>query len=283
MAIRPEPLQVRALAEEANVSQPTLVTTSMSEQLTAVIRDAITTQKLLPGERYSVEQIAAMLDLGVSRTPVREALVRLVDAGLVSFERNRGVRIHKPAVHDLEELFQLRLMVEVPAAYRGAQHIDEMLTYRLQGEIDAMDRAVKACRELVRTETADNTDADGRDEALNSIVRDFVEHDTAFHELVINAAGNKRLVRTVRGWREVITTLGGWRLAKSQSLETILKEHTDILHAIKNKDPKAAAQAMYQHIKETGDLLMKELQEELPDSGNFNSHWFEGIATPNLG
>lgn len=266
------------------MSQSQLITTSVSEQLTDIIREAIVTEKLLPGQRYSVQEILKRLDLGVSRTPVREALVRLADAGLVSFERNLGVRILKTDVHDLEELFQLRLMVEVPAAYRGAQNVDERLIDRLEDEIEAMRRAVKRRQEFINAEAADGTDGSSREE-LNIIVRDFLEHDTKFHELIIGAAGNIRLVRTVRTWRENISTLGGWRLTKSPSLEDLLEEHKEILKTLKGPqpDPQATAQTMYEHIRRTGDLLMKELQMELPDRGTFHSGWSEGIAAPESG
>jgi DNA-binding GntR family transcriptional regulator len=264
------------------VSQPTVVTASVSEQIMSVIRDAIVKGKLAPGELYSVEQVASMLGLSVSRTPVREALVRLVDAGLVSFERNRGVRILQPNVHDLEELFQLRLMVEVPAAFRAAQGIDDFLAYRLEGEIDAMARAVKASQDIEKVSAADESDNKDRNEQLTRIVQDFIEHDTLFHELIISAAGNQKLVRTVRIWRDMITALGGWRLTQARSLEALLTEHQDILETIRNKDCHATARTMYCHIKETGNVLMKELQKELPDSDDFDPRWYEGIAIPSM-
>jgi DNA-binding GntR family transcriptional regulator len=264
------------------VSEPTLVTPAMSERLAAVIRDAIMKGILEPEKLYSVQQIAQLLDLGLSRTPVREALVRLADAGLVSFHRNRGVLILKPAVHNLEELFQLRLMVEVPATYRGVRYVDEMLTYRMESEISAMERAVTVSGEL-GAKAVDRADGNSRIKTVNSIIEDFIKHDTAFHELVIGASGNQVLARTVRGWREIITTLGGWRLTKPQALETLLKEHAEILHAIKERDAAAAARAMYEHVRHTGDFLMKELQQELPDSGTFDPRWHEGIAIQYVG
>lgn len=238
-----------------------------------IIRKAITTERLIAGKQYSVEEIAKQLKLGVSRTPVREALVRLADTGLVRFERNRGVRIVKPNVRDMEELFQLRLMVEVPAAYRAAKRADEALTYKLEVQLAAMGQAVKASEEL-----AGSGAVDGLDEQLEQINRDFVEHDTVFHELVLSAAANLRLVDTVRTWRELITALGGWRLTQSRALGIVLKEHEPVLEALKLKAPVAAAQAMYDHLKETGTLLMKELQGAVPDGGSFDPHWYEGVA-----
>jgi DNA-binding GntR family transcriptional regulator len=106
--------------------------------------------------------------------------------------------------------------------------------------------------------------ADSHREELNSIVRDFLVHDTEFHELIIGAAGNNRLVRAVRSWRESISALGGWRLTRSPRLEDLLEEHKDILKTLKgpHADPMATVQTMYEHIRRTGDLLMKELKAE---------------------
>jgi DNA-binding GntR family transcriptional regulator len=59
-------------------------------------------------------------------------------------------------------------------------------------------------------------------------------------------------------------------------------EHQDILKALMNKDAQTAARAMYYHIKETGSLLIRELQKELPDSGDFDPQWYQDIAIPNM-
>jgi DNA-binding GntR family transcriptional regulator len=66
--------------------------------------------RLEAGERYSVAQLAERF--GVSRTPVREALLVLERQGVVRFERNRGVRVLETTAHDLEEVFALRLLLE---------------------------------------------------------------------------------------------------------------------------------------------------------------------------
>ena len=74
---------------------------------------------------------------GVSRTPVREALLLLERQGVVRFERNRGVRVLETSVHDLEEVFTLRLLLEVPATYRACG----LLTAE---DLDALERELAA-------------------------------------------------------------------------------------------------------------------------------------------
>jgi DNA-binding GntR family transcriptional regulator len=251
------------------VSLPTLVTASVADQIMRVVREAITKGILVPGERYSVEDVAERLGLPVSRTPVREALVRLADDGLVRFERNRGIRILKGTVTDLVELFQLRISVEVAAAYRAAQHVDGMLVHELDRELFAMAGAARA-----RAELADG----GTVEDLERINRDFVEHDTKFHELILGAAGNQRLVHAVRNWRDITTAIGGWKLAESNHLNTVLAEHERVVKALRNQNPHETAEAMYEHLKKTGTMLMEELQKIA--GGTFDSTWYEGVAVP---
>src|SRR5919109_1592521 len=93
---------------------------SLNDQVVEAVRAAIHSGDLAPGELYSAYQIADRL--GVSRSPVREALLRLAETGLVRMERNRGFRIVAPAAHDIAEIFAVRLLLEVPASGQAARH-----------------------------------------------------------------------------------------------------------------------------------------------------------------
>jgi DNA-binding GntR family transcriptional regulator len=94
---------------------------SLNDRVYESIRDAIILGELAPGSLHSVYELAKILE--VSRTPVREALVRLADQGMVRIERNRGARILQTSAHDLEEIYSIRLMLEVPATFRATQLI----------------------------------------------------------------------------------------------------------------------------------------------------------------
>src|ERR1700733_6256472 len=105
---------------------------SLTDQAVAAIREAVRDGALVPGQLYSAYQIAAYL--GVSRSPVREALMRLAEAGMVSFERNRGFRIVLPGPRDIAEVFGLRLLLEVPAARQAAGSATTELVAGLRAE-----------------------------------------------------------------------------------------------------------------------------------------------------
>jgi DNA-binding GntR family transcriptional regulator len=127
---------------------------------------AIADGRLEAGGRYSVAQLAEQL--GISRTPVREALLVLEREGRVRFERNRGVRVLETTAADVAEVFELRLLLEVPAAAKACGAVD---TGQLRAALDA---------------------ADGE----------------RFHELIVLAAGNRRLAAIVAGLREALAGPG---------------------------------------------------------------------------
>ena len=135
---------------------------TLASHARAAVLAAIGDGRLEPGTLHSVAQLAEQL--GVSRTPVREALLMLEREGRVRFERNRGVRITVPTAHDIAEVFELRLLLEVPAAAKACGAVD---TGALQAALD---------------------EGDGE----------------RFHEEILLAAGNRRLAAIVAGLREVL-------------------------------------------------------------------------------
>jgi DNA-binding GntR family transcriptional regulator len=236
---------------------------SFTDQLVEQIRGDIATGKLQPHSLHTVPSLAA--DYGVSRTPVREALLLLAKVDMVQFERNRGIRILEPTVHDLEEIFQLRLMLEPPTAYRTAMHPTPALIQQLHHELDAMEKAV----------------ADDDEDRFTR----FSEYDVRFHEVILEAAGNKRLVHLLRDLRDATRILGASALLKdadkSQSpLAKVMSEHKPVLRAIEERKPEQAARAMYEHVKQTGELLIERRMLETNQGATFHCPWSEGIASP---
>jgi DNA-binding GntR family transcriptional regulator len=243
------------------------------------IREAILTGQLVPDETYTLDKIANKIGMHVSRTPVKEALIRLAEDGMVEFCRGRGVRVHKASLKDLEELFQLRLMLEVPATYRAAVRADDKTLYKLETRLAGMRLAAKESDRLRKTEGLEEL---GLQERLLEVNLDFVEHDTMFHELIIGAGGNERLVRTVRMWRHLITATGAWMYIHQRGISTVMREHEPVLEAIRNRAPVAAAQYMYAHLTQTGTQLLQELEHAADDGSSFDPSWYEGVAVPEM-
>ncbi len=227
---------------------------TITDQLVAALREAILRGRLEPDRLYSVYKLAD--EFGVSRTPVREAMLRLADAGMVRFEKNRGFRVLRTSVRELQEVFQLRLLLEIPAASRAAIRADEALIAALGTELEAMAAAASA-----------------QDEA------EFMSRDRALHELILAASDNKKLVEAVRSLRFVTMTLGASTVDRSRSLADILVEHRPIVAAIAARDSAAAAAAMRFHIIHTGTLLLNQLVHEGRDSGRLDPDWVGAFAT----
>lgn len=203
------------------------------------IRSAILEGRLAPGSLTSVRTLSEAL--GISRTPVREALVELANVQLVAFERNRGVRILETQTHDVEEIFELRLLIEVPSV------------------ATAIERAVPGLGDELRV-SLEEMRAHLDDESS------FMHHDWLFHRSLLAATGNERLVAFVESLRGQTRMRGLSTAGRSRSLAAIVTEHEAILRAVEAGDADAAVAAMSKHLTRTRDLLLA--QENPSDTTN---------------
>lgn len=204
--------------------------TSLETQVRDRLRADIAHGRLVTDRIYSVAEIAA--EAGVSRTPVREALLQLEVSGLIRFHRNRGFSVVTVSEADLTEIFQLRLALEVPAARRIARHAPAGLVRALEALLgDMQDAGVK-------------DDRDG-----------FMEADRNFHELILTSVGNVRLTRAVNSARDATFSRGLSTEAPDRSWHDLVGEHEAVLDAIRRERPIAAGEAMSTHLVNTGTAL----------------------------
>ncbi|WP_404827856.1 GntR family transcriptional regulator [Conexibacter stalactiti] len=215
---------------------------TLTDRAVAALRAAIVDGRLRAGELYSVARLAERLQ--VSRTPVREALLLLERQGMVRFERNRGARVLESSAHDLDEVFALRLLLEVPAARRAAELVGERELAELTAILDAM-------REQI----------DGGDE------RAFMIHDRRFHEALLAAAGNRRLVGVVGSLRDFVRFRGASTVGRGRDLRAIYDEHVRILDALRAGDAAAVGDAMRDHLVRTRRLLLAADPASATDAG----------------
>jgi DNA-binding GntR family transcriptional regulator len=206
---------------------------SLTDQVVLAVRDAVASGRMTPDTLYSVYQLAA--ELGVSRSPVREALLRLAEVGLVVIERNRGFHVVLPQPREIAEIFAVRIALEVPAVEFVATPGKGALSASLRQELD---EALTA--------------ADEGDESSFSI------HDRLFHDTILRAAGNERARRIVTELRETTRLLGASTADHVRTLYDIHQEHGPIVEAIVASDAGAARGAMLWHLTNTGILLVKQ-------------------------
>ncbi|MEV0538453.1 GntR family transcriptional regulator [Nocardia salmonicida] len=195
------------------------------------LKTAIVNGELVAGSLYSVHDLAERL--GVSRTPVREALIQLSDRGMVRFERNRGVRVLQTSLHDLEEVFAIRLLLEVPATYRAA-------TQPTAAWIKELGSQLKAMRSAARR----------HDESA------FMAADRRFHEVINEASGNVRLARYIDSLRDMVLLRGTSTVDTTRSMDDIVAEHEEIFELVESGQAEAAAERMRTHLINTAHLLI---------------------------
>jgi DNA-binding GntR family transcriptional regulator len=206
---------------------------SLTEQAYDALRVAIVTGELAPGELHSVQSLASTMK--ISRTPVREALLRLVDHGMVKFERNRGARILQATLHDIEEMFSLRLLLEVPAAYRAAE---KATSSDIQSMRDALDEMRKVASARVSTP------------------KEHLEPDARFHKAIALASGNKRLANILETLFDLQIVRGVSTWGENRKIADIYRDNEKIHRKIVARDQLGAAQAMRDHIVITSQILI---------------------------
>ncbi|MHA7294316.1 GntR family transcriptional regulator [Arthrobacter sp. HLT1-21] len=231
---------------------------TLADRTIDAVREGIRNGRLVPGELYSVYRLAD--ELGVSRSPVRDALLRLAETGMVAFERNRGFRVVLPGARELTEITAVRLALEVPAAERAAIRAQESDRGALDAELEAMRVSFTV-----------------GDEAA------FLLHDQRFHALLLDLAGNAHVTRIIENLRDATRLVGISTIRRSRSLEDVYREHRPILDAIHQGDPSAAGAAMRRHLESTGRLLLQEAARESDTDPDFNALWNDLVGHPPVG
>lgn len=207
---------------------------STTDDVFVRLRQQILAGELAPGSHHSVYRLS--YELGVSRTPVREAVLRLADLDLVTIERNRGITIRGVRAEDVRDVFELRLMLEVPAAAGAADRADDALVDRLRAALEAMRAAARAGDES-----------------------SFTRHDRALHAALGEALGNVRLSREVDRLRDSIQVRGVSTIERTRTMADVAEEHAPIVEAVAAGDPAAAATAMREHLEHTAALLLDQV------------------------
>jgi DNA-binding GntR family transcriptional regulator len=199
--------------------------TSLREQALALLREALVTGRIADGVVYSSKALAT--ELGVSNGPIREAMLALVDDGLMEAVPNKGFRAVPLTEADLAEVYEMRLLLEVPVVARLARRgLPSDRAARLAGLADTIERT-----------------AGSRDLAGN------LAADRDFHLSLLAAGGNGRLVDAVARLRDQ-TRLHNLRTINADGrLVASAEEHRPLLAAIVRHDEHAAERLMRQHLE----------------------------------
>jgi len=200
-----------------------LRTRSRADFVFESLRDAISDGRIAVGERVREEEIAR--ELGVSRTPVREALQRLHQRGLLVFGNGRGLVVAELSQHQVLQLYAMREILEGSAARFAAQHAnatDVSILYRLQKDL-----------------------AEAKPDALL-----LVTLNRRFHQAIYEAAHNQYLMQTLNMLHDSLALLHNATFRVPSRRSESDEEHRRIVAAIEKHDPDAAEEAARQHIRQ---------------------------------
>ncbi|AZO79475.1 MULTISPECIES: GntR family transcriptional regulator [unclassified Bosea (in: a-proteobacteria)] len=201
------------------------------------LREAIDAGHWQPGDLLRQEQIAA--EYGVSRIPVREALAQLQSEGLLEVAHYRGARVSRPQAQEIDELFDLRLMVEGDLLARALSQHDQ-----------------RSLRELKRLQDA-LEDADDR--------LAWIAGDIAFHEALYGPAGRPRSLALFRQLRAPIDRFSTQALGPGARKQGWADEHRQLIVAIAATDAAAARAILNQHLQATRAVVLAACSEQGED------------------
>jgi DNA-binding GntR family transcriptional regulator len=218
-------MNVRHSGASSLVSGP-----SLREQARQVIRGLIITGQMQPDQLYSVPRLAT--DLGVSATPVREALLDLAHEGLLEPVRNRGFRVVSLSSNERNDIFAIRVLLEVPSVAEIAR---AGLTPRQSEHLRHLAGATKRA--------ADEGD-----------LIEFLETDRRFHVGLIAALGNKPLADLVETLRDRVRLHGFKNGSTRKYIVQSASEHFQLLDALSKQDEAGAVSVMRRHLERSRDV-----------------------------
>ena len=208
----------------------------LREVVCETLREAIRDGILEPGERLMEIQIAE--ELGVSRTPVREAIRKLELEGYVVMLPRRGTYVANLSIKDINEVYEIRASIDALAAGLAAERITD-------DELEQMERMLVATVEAFEKGNMDRV----------------VEYDTKFHDVPYCASRNDRLVGIINNLREQLTRFRSISMAYPGRMKKTMEEHGRMVEAIAQRDVELAQQLARQHMENSEQALLLDLQK----------------------
>ncbi len=201
------------------------------------LRDSILTGQLIPGEIYNEMTLAK--ELGISRTPVREALLELSSQGLVTYLPRKGVMIKHYTRRDVEEIFELRKAIELAALERVVKAVPP---YDLSGLEKSLEDQRKAWRK---------NDSDA-----------YIHFDRVFHLAFCELIGNRRFFTILENIRDLIHLMATQALDREGRWEEVLNEHRKVIFAVQEGNRDLAKEAMDFHLERSKGAVLEQISSE---------------------
>jgi DNA-binding GntR family transcriptional regulator len=215
---------------------------TMQESAVDHLRHLILSRQLQPGERLVQDELAGRL--GVSRTPVREALHKLASEGLVTFSSYKGASVADFSLSELEDIYTVRSALESHAAYLAAQRITDE-------ELEQLEVLLRQIEEAFQE-------------------KDFLhllEVHHQFHASICTAAKRQRLCKLAIQHLELTDLYQRMALSLGRGAKNPVVEHEEMLETLRRRDADAACHLIRVHLQMTVSELLELFHEEQSDRG----------------
>ena len=193
----------------------------------------ILTGSIVPGTRMMEVELAE--EMGVSRTPIREAIRKLEKEGLVTIEPRRGAYASRISTEDMVEILEVRQDLEGLAAFFAASRMSDDNLEKLRTVSNQYNKAVE-----------------------EGNMNDMIRYDTMFHRLIVDSCSNKILVHMVEQLQEMVLRFRYIYYDNFKRAEHMPEEHRAILEAIAEHDADKAREAADVHIYRLKQLVIEE-------------------------
>ena len=212
-------------------------TKSLKEKAYDILKELILTGRLEQGKLHNEKRLAEVL--GVSRTPVREALLELSREGMVSFVPSKGVKIRKITTKQVKEVFELRRIIEGYIIKSISKQLTPADLKKIEKILSKQDRSASKDEEVT-----------------------FIEMDKEFHLFMASKMGNEQIETILQNLRDQIHLMGIRAIKDSPRSQQVLKEHQRIFSALKKKDAKRSHDELMRHLNNTEEILIDILARE---------------------
>jgi len=201
------------------------------------LRQAIITGHFKPGERLM--EISLAKKLGVSRTPVREAIRMLDQEGLVDMIPRKGAQVSRITEKSLRDIVEIRTVLEEYAVGVSCHRISE----------EDMDTLTGIHGDFIRVV------AEGDEQKI-------AQQDERFHDVLFRSAGNKRLLAILCNLREQFFRFRLEYIKDIDQRSILIREHTDLIEAIRNRDEDRARQIMHEHLMNLQNAVLDKIKQD---------------------
>jgi len=202
------------------------------------LREAILKGELVPGERLMEKQLAERM--GVSRTPIREAIRKLELEGLVVMVPRKGAEVASITEKDITDVLEVRGTLEALAVRLACEKMSEKDIKRLIKVKDEFEEAAKS----KKTEK-------------------LINKDVEFHDIIFQSTGNEKLIQIINNLREQIYRFRVKYIFEMENYTQLVEEHDEIVNSIKNKDKKKAEAIALKHIKNQEETVIEMINKGL--------------------